>query len=235
MRIDKFLAHAGYGTRAEVKKLLKSKAVKVDGETVKDAKIKIDPNRQQVTVAGEVVFYREYVYLMLYKPQNYLSATTDHGEQTVLDLVRSEYGFFDLVPVGRLDKDTEGLMLLTNDGQFVHAIISPKKAVYKRYEAHITGELTEAAICKLQQGIEILDGNNKIFKTKPAKVNIITQGVVEIAITEGKFHQVKRMFAHVGCRVTYLKRLAIGSLELDKTLPLGGYRELTAEELAEFY
>ena len=142
---------------------------------------------------------------------------------------------FDVAPAGRLDRDTEGLVLLTNDGKLAHEIISPKKDVFKRYVAHVTGELTDASINQLEAGVEILDGNNDAFMTKPAKVKVLgpvdNLTAVEICITEGKFHQVKRMFASVGCKVVYLKRLAIGGLELDESLALGEYRELTDKEL----
>ncbi|MDE5978123.1 MAG: pseudouridine synthase [Turicibacter sp.] len=236
MRLDKLLAHTGYGTRTEVKKLLKSKVVKVDGVIAKDAKQKVDLPQQVVTVFDEVVEYREFVYLMMNKPKNCLSATRDRDYRTVIDLLDEEYLLFDVAPAGRLDRDTEGLVLLTNDGKLAHEIISPKKDVFKRYVAHISGELTEEAIHQLEVGVKILDGNNDTFLTKPAKVKVIgaieNLLAVEIWITEGKFHQVKRMFASVGCKVEYLKRLAIGSLELDETLALGEYRELTDQELS---
>lgn len=236
MRLDKLLAHTGYGTRTEVKKLLKSKVVKVDGVVVKDAKQKVDLSQQVVTVFDEIVEYREFVYLMMNKPQNCLSATRDRDYRTVIDLLDDYYLMFDVAPAGRLDRDTEGLVLLTNDGKLAHEIISPKKDVFKHYIAHISGELTESSMKQLELGVEILDGNNEAFVTKPAKVKVIGTvndlTAVEICITEGKFHQVKRMFASVGCKVVYLKRLAIGSLQLDETLALGEYRELTEEELA---
>jgi len=235
VRIDKFLAHTGFGTRAEVKKLLKLKAVKVDNQVVRDGKIKINPQTQVVTVYDETAVYREYVYFMMNKPQNYLSATSDRQYQTVIDLLAEKDRLLDVVPAGRLDRDTEGLMLLTNDGKLVHDIISPKKDIYKRYLVHLTGELTQDSVKKLEQGIEILDGKNETFMTKPAKVKIIDKKAnltrVEIEITEGKFHQVKRMFAHIGCKVVYLKRLAIGNLVLDESLSLGAYRELMDSEL----
>lgn len=235
VRLDKLLAHTGYGTRTEVKKLLKSKAVKIDGVIVKDAKVKVDPNQQCVTVYDEVVEYREYIYLMMNKPQNCLSATRDRDYRTVIDLLDEYYLMFDLAPAGRLDRDTEGLVLLTNDGKLAHEIISPKKDVFKRYVTRISGDLTDEAIQQLCSGVEILDGNGDSFVTKPAKVRLLDRKgdltEVEICITEGKFHQVKRMFASVGCKVVYLKRLAIGELELDESLALGEYRELTEEEL----
>ena len=160
MRLDKLLAHTGYGTRTEVKKLLKSKVVKVDGVIAKDAKQKVDLSKQVVTVFDEVVEYREFVYLMMNKPQNCLSATRDRDYRTVIDLLDDYYLMFDVAPAGRLDRDTEGLVLLTNDGKLAHEIISPKKDVFKRYVAHVTGELTETSINQLEAGVEILDGNN---------------------------------------------------------------------------
>ena len=235
VRLDKLLAHTGYGTRSEVKRLLKSKVVKIDGQVAKDAKVKVDLSSQVVTVFDEVVDYREFVYIMMNKPQNCLSATRDRDYRTVIDLLDESYLIYDVAPAGRLDRDTEGLVLLTNDGQLAHEIISPKKEVYKHYRAHISGELTKEAVKRLENGVEILDGSNESFMTKPAKLQLIGSmddlTVVDIWIMEGKFHQVKRMFASVGCKVEYLKRLAIGELKLDESLPLGGYRELKDEEL----
>ena len=173
MRLDKLLAHTGYGTRTEVKKLLKSKEVKVDGVVVKDAKVKVDLSKQCVTVFDEVVEYREFVYLMMNKPQDCLSATRDQRYRTVIDLLDDYYLMFDVAPAGRLDRDTEGLVLLTNDGKLAHEIISPKKDVYKRYVAHVTGELTDEKLNQLETGVEILDGTGEVFSTKPAKVKIL--------------------------------------------------------------
>ncbi len=235
VRLDKLLAHTGYGTRSEVKRLLKSKVVKIDGQVAKDAKVKVDLSSQVVTVFDEVVDYREFVYIMMNKPQNCLSATRDRDYRTVIDLLDESYLIYDVAPAGRLDRDTEGLVLLTNDGKLAHEIISPKKEVYKHYRAHISGELTKEAVKRLENGVEILDGSNESFMTKPAKLQLIGSmddlTVVDIWIMEGKFHQVKRMFASVGCKVEYLKRLAIGELKLDESLPLGGYRESKDEEL----
>jgi len=235
LRIDKFLAHTGYGTRSEVKRLLRIKAIKVEGNVVIDPKTQIDPAKHSVSVYDENVIYRQHVYLMMNKPSNYLSATHDRQHKTVIDLLDATYQRYQVVPVGRLDLDTEGFMLLTNDGKLVHEITAPNKKIYKRYIAHITGDLKDASIEKLRLGVEILDGRKQIFQTKPAKIKVlgtvINQTIVEIEITEGKFHQVKRMFASVDCEVIYLKRLAIGDLKLDPTLALGGYRELTEAEL----
>ena len=234
MRIDKLLAHTGFGSRTDVKKLLKEKAVKVDGATVADPKYKVDAKNQSVTVHDEAVFYREFVYLMMNKPKDCLSATQDKSGRTVVDLLSGEYQTYGVVPAGRLDRDTEGLMLLTNDGGLVHSLISPKKDVFKRYAAKISGSLTQESIAKLEAGVTILDGQNQPFTTLPAKIKDLGDNWVQVEITEGKFHQVKRMFASVGCKVTYLKREAIGALELDPALKLGEYRELTEAELGIF-
>jgi 16S rRNA pseudouridine516 synthase len=235
MRIDQFLAHAGYGTRTEVKKLIKTKVIKVENKVVIDPKTQLDPAIDRVTVYDQEITYRQHVYLMMNKPPNYLSATRDLQHKTVIDLLDKAYQRYQVVPVGRLDLDTEGFMLLTNDGKLVHEITAPNKKIYKRYLAHITGDFKDTSIKKLQNGVEILDGNKQHYQTKPAKLKTIAtkpdRTIVKIEIAEGKFHQVKRMFASVGCQVIYLKRLAIGDLELDPTLALGEYRELTEAEL----
>ncbi|SFA40369.1 ribosomal small subunit pseudouridine synthase A [Anoxybacillus pushchinoensis] len=231
LRIDKLLANMGYGTRKEVKKLLKAGVVKVDGMTVKDAKTHVDPKEQVVTVWGEEVEYKPFIYLMMNKPKGVISATEDAVEETVVDLLEEEDRIFDPFPVGRLDKDTEGLLLLTNDGQLAHQLLSPKKHVPKTYEAIIDGEVTEEDVVAFQRGVVLDDG----YETKPAKLVIVRSGLrsdVQITITEGKFHQIKRMFQAVGKRVVYLKRVQMGPLPLDETLEPGEYRELTDEEIA---
>ncbi|AGT33166.1 RNA pseudouridine synthase [Geobacillus genomosp. 3] len=230
LRIDKLLAHMGYGTRKEVKKLLKSGAVKVDGAAVHDAKTKVRPNEQAVTVWGEPVAYRPFIYLMMNKPPGVISATEDAMEETVVDLLEEEDRLFAPFPVGRLDKDTEGLLLLTNDGQLAHQLLSPKKHVPKTYFAVIDGEVTEADAASFRRGVMLDDG----YETKPAELVILKSGPrsdVELTITEGKFHQVKRMFQAVGKRVVYLKRVKMGPLALDPDLAVGEYRELTDEEV----
>ncbi|WP_461200968.1 pseudouridine synthase [Anoxybacillus sp. TBDG-1] len=230
LRIDKLLANMGYGTRKEVKKLLKAGVVKVDGMTVKDAKTHVDPKEQVVTVWGEEVEYKPFIYLMMNKPKGVISATEDPVEETVVDLLQEEDRIFDPFPVGRLDKDTEGLLLLTNDGQLAHQLLSPKKHVPKTYEAIIDGEVTEADVAAFQRGVVLDDG----YETKPAELVIIRSGLrsdVRITITEGKFHQIKRMFQAVGKRVVYLKRIQMGMISLDETLEPGEYRELTDEEI----
>ena len=230
MRLDKLLSTIGYGSRKEVKGLLKTGAVKVDGTAVKDAKVHVNPDEQEITVHGEAVSYREFVYFMLHKPQGVISATEDSLHETVLDLLELDDAVYDPFPVGRLDKDTEGLLLLTNDGQLAHQLLSPKKHVPKTYFAKINAPVTEEDAEAFRQGVTLDDG----YVTKSAELKILTSGVeseIELTIVEGKFHQVKRMFQAVEKRVVYLKRISMGPLKLDETLELGEYRELTDEEV----
>lgn len=220
----------GFGTRKEVKQLLKQKGVTVDGVTVKDASMHVDPDNQDVSVYGERVQYTEFIYIMMHKPPGVISATEDVAEKTVIDLLDPFARHFKPFPVGRLDKDTEGLLLITNDGQLAHNLLSPKKHVQKTYYAKIEGVVTEEDVVAFQQGVELDDG----YVTKPGKLVILSSGEkseIELTIQEGKFHQVKRMFESVGKKVTYLKRLSMGSLMLDEQLKLGEYRELTENEL----
>lgn len=230
MRLDKLLANMGYGSRKEVKQLLKDKAVRVDGVIVKDSALKVDPDKQVVEVYGERVEYVEFIYLMMNKPPGVISATEDKYDQTVIDLLDPLAQHFEPFPVGRLDKDTEGLLLITNDGQLAHNLLSPKKHVPKTYYADIEGVVTEKDVEAMRAGVTLDDG----YETKPGELVILESGPmskIELTIQEGKFHQVKRMFEAVGKKVVYLKRLSMGSLQLDEELELGDYRELTAEEL----
>jgi len=230
MRLDKLLANMGYGSRKEVKQLLKQKAVTVDGASVKDAAMHVDPEQQNVSVYGERVIYTEFVYFMMNKPPGVISATEDLRDETVIDLLEPVDQHFQPFPVGRLDKDTEGLLVLTNDGILAHNLLSPKKHVPKVYYAHIEGVVTEEDVEKFANGVELDDG----YMTKPGKLVILKsapQSEIELTIQEGKIHQVKRMFEAVGKRVTYLKRISMGNLKLDDQLELGEYRELTVEEL----
>ncbi|KHE70566.1 pseudouridine synthase [Halobacillus sp. BBL2006] len=230
MRIDKLLANMGYGTRKEVKGLLKGGNVRVNGQPEKSPKTHIDPAHDSVTVMGEEVEYREFIYLMMNKPGDLISATEDANETTVIDILQPEDYIFDPFPVGRLDKDTEGLLLITNDGQLNHRLTSPKKDVGKTYYARIDGRVTESDVAKFSEGVILDDG----YKTKPGELTILSSGEhseIELTITEGKFHQVKRMFEAVDKKVTYLKRISMGELELDPELELGEYRELTDEEV----
>lgn len=230
MRLDKLLANMGYGTRKEVKQLLKQKGVTVDGEVVRDSSLHVNPDLQEISVFGEKVEYVEFIYLMMNKPPGVVSATEDNVDRTVIDLLDPLAQHFKPFPVGRLDKDTEGLLLITNDGQLAHNLLSPKKHVPKTYYAKIEGEVTQLDIEAFSRGVELDDG----YMTKPGELVILSSGPnseIELTIQEGKFHQVKRMFESVGKKVTYLKRLSMGSLKLDEQLDLGDYRELTEEEL----
>ncbi|MFY3792246.1 pseudouridine synthase [Ureibacillus sp. MALMAid1270] len=230
MRLDKLLANMGYGSRKEVKQLLKQNAVTVDGEVVKDSSMHVNPDEQDVSVFGERVIYTEFIYLMMNKPPGVISATEDLVDQTVIDLLDPLSQHFKPFPVGRLDKDTEGLLLITNDGQLAHNLLSPKKHVPKTYYAKINGVVTEEDGIAFKQGVELDDG----YVTKPGDLKILKSGPqseIELTIQEGKFHQVKRMFEARNKKVTYLKRISMGSLVLDEELELGDYRELTSEEL----
>ncbi|KAB7705858.1 pseudouridine synthase [Bacillus aerolatus] len=231
MRIDKLLANIGHGSRKEVKQLLKNGVVTVNGELVKDGKQHVDPEEDQIVIHGEEVYYREFIYLMMNKPPGVISATEDAREETVIDILEANHAVFNPFPVGRLDKDTEGLLLLTNDGVLAHQLLSPKKHVPKTYFAVIDGEVTEKDIEAFHQGVTLDDG----YVTKPGELKILKSGLrsdIELTITEGKFHQVKRMFEAVGKRVVYLQRISMGPLQLDEELDLGEYRELTEEEMA---
>lgn len=234
MRIDKLLANMGYGSRKDVKILLKQGAVRVDEAPVKDAKRHVDPASEKVTVFGETVEYRPYIYFMMNKPEGVISATEDQVETTVIDLIDSEYAHYDLFPVGRLDKDTTGLLLITNDGAFNHALMSPRKHVDKVYIAEVDGEMTVEDIKTFANGVELEDG----YTTKPAHLEILSRSgrrsVIRLTLSEGKYHQVKRMVAAVGKHVERLERVQIGALELDESLELGAYRELTEEEVQRF-
>lgn len=228
MRLDKLLSHTGFGSRKEVKPLLKSGAVVVNGMIQKDSKTQVNPDKDQITVHGTPVVYQEFVYFMLHKPQNVVSATEDNVSETVIDLLAQEDTLTDPFPVGRLDKDTEGLLIITNDGTLAHNLLSPKKHIDKTYYAKIDGDVTAADVEAFALGIELDDG----YTCKPARLEIITPNEIKVTIQEGKFHQVKRMFAARGKSVSYLKRISMGNLQLDESLALGEYRPLTEAELA---
>jgi 16S rRNA pseudouridine516 synthase len=230
VRLDKFLANMGYGSRKEVKKLLKTGAVSINDDVMKDAKIHLDEKKDIVIVNGQEVVFKPFIYLMMNKPQGIISATEDAQDETVVDILELGHARYEPFPVGRLDKDTEGFVLLTNNGKLSHELLSPKKHVPKTYFARIEGCVTNEDIIKFKQGV-ILDDS---YQTKPAELVILESGEIseiELTITEGKFHQVKRMFIAVGKKVIYLKRLSIGPLKLDSELQLGEYRELTEEEI----
>ncbi len=230
MRLDKFLCDAGIGSRKDIKKIIKSGAVCVQGFSSIRPETHIDPENDKVFLNGSPVIYKKFIYLMMNKPKGYISATFDKRLPTVLDLVPEEYLHYDLFPAGRLDIDTEGLLLLTNDGQLAHNILSPKKHIPKTYFAEVSGAVTSEDIEKFSKGL-IIDGD---IKTKPAVLEILSPGEISeinLTITEGKFHQVKRMFEAVGKEVIYLKRIKMNALSLDEGLPLGELRELTEDEV----
>jgi len=231
MRLDKLLAHTGYGTRKDVKEILRKKRVSVDGKIMTKGNVQVYPKEQIIMVDEKKIHYEKYAYLLLHKPKGYVSATVDNRDKTVIDLVPNQYEHYDLAPVGRLDKDTEGLMLLTNDGMLNHILTSPKNEIYKTYYAEVDRRVTEEHINQFKAGIVLDDG----YQTKPAELQIVkTDSVSEIklSICEGKFHQVKRMFQAIGMEVVYLKRLTIGKLLLDEELLLGSIRSLNKDELA---
>ncbi|MYL41464.1 pseudouridine synthase [Virgibacillus salexigens] len=230
MRIDKFLANTGYGSRKDVKVLLKKKQVFVNGSIVKNSALHINPYEDMIKVNDTLIKYRKYIYMMMNKPPQVISATEDKRDKTVIDLLPPALQNFQPFPVGRLDKDTEGLLLITNDGKMAHHLLSPKKNIDKTYYAKIDGIITENDITSFRNGIQLNDG----YVTKPAGLSILHRGEISevlVTITEGKFHQVKRMFHAIDKPVIYLKRMQMGRLKLDQSLALGEYRELTEEEL----
>lgn len=258
IRLDKMLGNLGYGTRSGIKSLVRQGAVSVNGKPVKDPGLQIDPALDTVILDGETVRYRDTVYVLLHKPAGVLSATEDARDRTVLDLIDPELAVFSPFPVGRLDKDTEGLLLLTNDGKLAHELLSPRKHVPKTYRALVYGEVGAAEAEAFRSGIELDDG----YVTMPAELVVLASANaddatshpdiaepfarmasgrlepsdkeavcwIELTIHEGKFHQVKRMFEAVGRRVLYLRRVSMGPLRLDPRLAPGEWRELTDEE-----
>ncbi len=233
IRLDKYLCDAGVGTRSGVKELIRKGLVRVDGEVCRAPETKIDEKTADVDCNGQKMIYEKYTYVMFYKPQGLVCATEDKRDETVVDFVRRDWeakekGAFPrgLFPVGRLDKDSEGLLLLTNDGALAHALLSPKKHVVKTYEVTIEKPLHAEEIVALECGVDI--GDEK--PTMPARVNVRKDGKLHLSITEGRFHQVKRMLSAVGNRVAHLKRLRMGTLYLDENMEPGDYRLLTEEE-----
>ncbi|MCH5304346.1 MAG: 16S rRNA pseudouridine(516) synthase, partial [Ruminococcus sp.] len=211
---------------SDVKKLIRNKSVTIDGQAVLKPEYKVDPENCEIKVRGQAVEFKKYVYIMMNKPSGVVSATEDNADKTVIDLVPKELFRKGLFPAGRLDKDTEGLLIITDDGDFAHKILSPKSHVYKRYYAELDGEIPDDAVLKFKEGIVFSDGT----KCLPAKLEIADKNSAYVEICEGKFHQVKKMFAVLGLKVTYLKRLKIGSLKLDGNLHIGECRELTKIE-----
>lgn len=230
MRLDRVLVHVGYGSRKEVQKLIKSKKVTVSGKVVTKSELNVKPE-EEICVSGVPINYQEYYYYILNKPAGYISATEDPRDQTVIDLLEPIDRNKELFPVGRLDKDTEGLLILTNDGQFAHDMLSPKKHVDKTYYAKVAGEMVPEDIDIFAQGMTLQDGT--VYQ--PGKLEILsshTESEILVTIKEGKFHQVKKMVRYVGKEVIYLKRIQMGDFKLPSDLALGEYRLMTPEELA---
>ena len=230
MRVDKLLSNVGVASRAELKKYCKQGLISVNGKVINNPGVQVDSESDDIRFNGEKIVYREFVYIMLNKPDGYISATFDKYDPIVLDLIDQSYLVFEPFPVGRLDKDTEGLLVLTNDGQLAHRVLSPKKHVPKTYYAKIQGKVTEEDILAFEKGVILDDG----YETMPSQLKILKSddmSEIELTIHEGKFHQVKRMFESVGKKVVYLKRLSMGKLKLDESLGLVEYRELTEEEV----
>ena len=228
LRLDKIISSTGEYSRSEASNLIRMGAVLVNGMPAASGADKYDPEIDEVVVKGVNISYAKYCYIMMNKPEGVLSATDDVRDKTVLDLLPEKYKKLKLFPAGRLDKASEGLMLLTNDGDYAHKVISPNKKVYKKYYVETEGVLTEKDCKAVELGIELKD-----FTTMPGKMEIISAGEKSSAyvyIREGKFHQVRRMLQSLGKHVTYLKRMSIGGLVLDEKLGAGDYREMTSEE-----
>ena len=230
-RLDKLLAGTGKWSRREVKALVRQGLVRVDGRLAASAEDKLDPAAAIVTVAGETVALHRFTYVLLHKPAGVLTATEDRKQPTVLDLLPPELRRIGLAPVGRLDKDTEGLLLLTNDGELTHRLLSPKYHVDKRYLARVDGELSATDAEAFARGMTLGGG----LECLPAGLELLPGHACIVTLREGKFHQVKRMLAARGAPVLYLKRLSMGPLTLDDSLAAGAYRLLRAEEISALY
>lgn len=230
LRLDKYLADCGIGTRSEIKKLIRSGVVKVDGASKIIPELKIDENSAKVYINGQIIQYRKYVYLMMNKPSGYVSAVRDNHYKTVVDLVPDKYKHFGVFPMGRLDIDTVGLLVLTNDGDLAHRLLSPARHVPKRYIAEVDGNVEDDDIAYFKAGMDLGD-----FVTKPAELKVLKNTeigcITEVIISEGKFHQIKRMFEKTGKKVISLKRVEMNKLVLDESLQEGEVRELTGDEL----
>lgn len=230
-RLDKLLAGTGKWSRREVKALVRQGLVRVDGRLAASAEDKLDPAAAIITVAGETISLCRFTYVMLHKPAGVLTATEDRKQPTVLDLLPPELRRIGLAPVGRLDKDTEGLLLLTNDGELAHRLLSPKYHVEKRYFARVDGELSAVDAEVFARGMTLGNG----LECLPAGLELLPGHACIVTLREGKFHQVKRMLAARGAPVLYLKRLSMGPLTLDDSLAAGAYRLLRAEEILALY
>lgn len=230
-RLDKIIASQGICTRSEVRKMIWAGRVTVDGVTERRIDFKIDPSAHNITVDGNELLYRKHLYIMMNKPGGVVSASNDSHVKTVIDILPISLNRKGLFPVGRLDKDTEGLLIITDDGNFAHSVMSPGKKIYKTYHASLDGKLDDSKIKLLRSGI-IIDGGEKCL---PAQVAVLdeTNFIYEIKICEGKYHQIKRMAQAVDRKVLYLERVAVGGLALDSALGRGESRELSESEMAE--
>lgn len=229
MRLDKLIASQGKYSRTDVKKLIKQGLIVVNGKTATTSDEKVDPDSAEVVINGEPFIYKEHIYIMLNKPEGVVSATDDKVHKTVLDLVPPELFRDGLFPAGRLDADTTGFVLITDDGDFAHKILSPKNHVEKTYIAELADSISEEDILKLESGITLKDG----YECLPSKIKLLGEKIIEIKICEGKYHQIKRMIGATNNRVLSLKRVQIGALPLDIGLRPGICREITQEELGE--
>lgn len=233
-RIDKILASQNIGSRKEVQDLIKKGAVRVNGQVVRKKDLKIDPEEDEVKVMDDILKFSKYMYIMMNKPAGVISASRDPKMQTVIDLVPNSLKRRDLFPAGRLDRDTEGLLIITNDGDFAHRVLLPKKKIYKTYMAIIDSEVTDETVEAFNKGIEFEDGTICL----PADLKVLKSEVnslVEIRICEGKFHQIKKMFISVGMKVLYLKRTKIGNLDLDNSLGYGECKQLGEEDIEKIF
>ena len=230
LRLDRWLVTLGWGSRSEIQKLVKKGGVKVNGMPVKDPGMQVDEKSAALTVNGQPVDGRLTRHVMLHKPAGLLTAARDKKQPTVMDLLPEVYASIGCMPVGRLDKDTTGLLFLTTDGELNHRLLSPGRHVDKTYLAEVDGTLDERHVAAFAEGLHLSD-----FDAQPAKLEILGPQVGRVTVHEGKFHQVKRMFSAVGCEVTKIHRETFGSLVLDPSLPEGEWRELTEDELASLY
>lgn len=228
MRLDKFLSNSLRLSRAEIPLILKQNRVSVNGVTIKKKDFKVDEKRDEVKLDGNVVKYKEFIYFVMNKPKGVVSARVDNIDKTVVDLIDTDYV---ISPIGRLDKDTTGLLLLTNDGSLLHSLTSPQSNIVKKYYVECDKELDDEEMFLFENGIEIRDGNDILFNTKPAKIEKKSSFNYIVSISEGKFHQVKRMFKYFNANVLELKRLSFGPIRLSSDLEEGKYRELTDKEL----
>ena len=233
MRLDKYLTLTLNITRSEAKKVLKSKNVVINNKIITDGGYNISDN-DEVYYENNKLIYRENIYLMMNKPSGFLCANKDNLHKTVFELI-NDYKVRNLFTVGRLDLDMTGLLLITNDGSFAHMLTSPSKDISKKYYVEVEGEFKESDVSFLASGITLKDEDGSFYKAKKAVLEIITPNSAHIIITEGKFHEVKKLCKAVGCNVKYLKRVSIGGLEIDKSLEEGKYREITEEEIKKIF